>query len=195
MSLTEAQREYQRAYYLKNREKKLAYAREYVAQNYEKVRAAQKGSYNKNPEKYRQRSRENYYADAEAKKAYQSAYRRANPSKVNETNKAWNRAHPENVKAIRDRWRAANLDKWAEKERRRRAVKIGTAVMKITRSILAARWDYYGGLCWMCGKPAVEWDHVKPLARGGAHIPANLRPACRFCNASKRDHWPLEVAV
>jgi 5-methylcytosine-specific restriction endonuclease McrA len=45
----------------------------------------------------------------------------------------------------------------------------------------------------MCGAEAVEWDHVKPLAKGGAHILANLRPACLSCNRSKRDRWPLPV--
>lgn len=195
MTQTEAQREYQRVYYIANREKKLAYQREYVKQNYDQVRATQKAAYDKNPEHYRERSRQNYADDREAKKAYQSRYRRENPAKVNATNMAWNKAHPEAAKATRDRHRRANLDRYAEKSLRRYALKRGSMVMKITRTMLAARWDYYGGRCWMCGEPAVEWDHVKPLARGGAHIPANLRPACRFCNARKKDHWPLEVAV
>ncbi|NAE18264.1 hypothetical protein GUJ16_13385 [Enterococcus hirae] len=48
----------------------------------------------------------------------------------------------------------------------------------------------------MCGHPASEIDHVKPLSRGGSAWPANLRPACRTCNSKKRARWPypLEVA-
>jgi 5-methylcytosine-specific restriction endonuclease McrA len=56
--------------------------------------------------------------------------------------------------------------------------------------ILAARWAYYGGMCWMCGAPAEGWDHVKPLARGGHPTHgANLRPACTPCNSSKGAAW------
>ncbi|WP_425608699.1 HNH endonuclease [Streptomyces albipurpureus] len=32
---------------------------------------------------------------------------------------------------------------------------------------------------------AAEVDHIRPLARGGLHIFANLTPACGPCNASK----------
>lgn len=31
---------------------------------------------------------------------------------------------------------------------------------------------------------------TKPLAEGGSNWPANLRPACRHCNAVKKDAWP-----
>lgn len=55
---------------------------------------------------------------------------------------------------------------------------------------LAYRWAFYGGLCWICHSPAVEFDHVKPLSVGGSNWPANLRPACRTCNARKNDSWP-----
>lgn len=50
---------------------------------------------------------------------------------------------------------------------------------------LIARWQYYGGMCWMCHGPADTIDHVIPLARGGSNIPANLRPACLRCNSRK----------
>jgi len=48
-----------------------------------------------------------------------------------------------------------------------------------------ARWDYYAGGCYLCGKPADTLDHVIPIARGGTHFPANLRPSCRTCNSRK----------
>lgn len=50
---------------------------------------------------------------------------------------------------------------------------------------LIARFDYFGNLCWMCGKTANSMDHVIPLSKNGTFWPANLRPACRSCNASK----------
>lgn len=51
---------------------------------------------------------------------------------------------------------------------------------------LQARWEVYGGLCWLCGEEADTVDHVIPLALGGTDWPANLRPACRSCNSRKR---------
>lgn len=55
-----------------------------------------------------------------------------------------------------------------------------------------ARWDYYGGKCWMCGNEAHHVDHVKPLSRGGSNWPANLRPACSDCNLKKHARWPFK---
>jgi 5-methylcytosine-specific restriction endonuclease McrA len=55
-----------------------------------------------------------------------------------------------------------------------------------------ARWAMWGGRCWICGvADATEEDHVKPLSAGGWHCLANLRPACKPCNASKHGDWPL----
>lgn len=58
-----------------------------------------------------------------------------------------------------------------------------------------ARWDYYGGRCWMCRGTAVVMDHVKPLFRGGCNWPSNLRPACHPCNIRKAAYWPLPVWI
>lgn len=44
--------------------------------------------------------------------------------------------------------------------------------------------------CWMCGGEWAEIEHVKPLALGGPHILANLRPSCGPCNRRKGAHWP-----
>lgn len=55
--------------------------------------------------------------------------------------------------------------------------------------------EYWGSRCWVCGTehPAdkLEQDHVKPVSKGGLHVLANLRPACRSCNATKNAKWPL----
>lgn len=49
----------------------------------------------------------------------------------------------------------------------------------------------FGGRCWVCFKPYEQIDHVKPLARGGRHIAANLRPICKACNIKKKAKWPF----
>jgi 5-methylcytosine-specific restriction endonuclease McrA len=50
-----------------------------------------------------------------------------------------------------------------------------------------------GGWCTYCGSMGVRAevvDHVVPLEQGGANDITNLVPACRSCNASKRDRTP-----
>ena len=42
--------------------------------------------------------------------------------------------------------------------------------------------------CFYCKKKVrLTIDHVTPLSRGGQHVAENIVPACRNCNARKRD--------
>jgi 5-methylcytosine-specific restriction endonuclease McrA len=72
--------------------------------------------------------------------------------------------------------------------RARKAQAKGTATLEQVK----ARIEYYGGLCWICKAPYREIDHVIPLTKGGTNWPANLRPICRSCNASKGNKWPYK---
>ena len=72
---------------------------------------------------------------------------------------------------------------------RRRAAKQGSSVKRITKEELASRMAYFGNRCWMCHGPFEAIDHVKPIARGGPHMLANLRPACNACNRAKSARW------
>ena len=94
---------------------------------------------------------------------------------------AWERTHPEEKRANR---RAAGYRRRA----RKRFALGGASIDQI-----AARWAMWGNLCWMCGASATCTDHVKPLSKGGGHFPANLRPACRRCNARKGARWPFTL--
>jgi len=66
---------------------------------------------------------------------------------------------------------------------------------------LNARLAMFGRTCWVCGQRIPEGDrelhidHVKPLAMGGAHTPANLRPACAECNGRKGAAWPIDTST
>ncbi|MGW4324098.1 HNH endonuclease [Streptomyces sp. NPDC004684] len=49
------------------------------------------------------------------------------------------------------------------------------------------------GPCVYCGEFATEVDHIRPLAsHGGWEHTSNLVPACRTCNASKRDRLLID---
>jgi 5-methylcytosine-specific restriction endonuclease McrA len=97
-----------------------------------------------------------------------------------ETSQRWRDAHPTYFRE----WARANPGKVRAKVQRRRA-RHKDAEGRASGEAIAARMAYYGGRCWMCGTDADTIDHVIPLTRGGSNWPANLRPACRSCNASK----------
>lgn len=77
------------------------------------------------------------------------------------------------------------------KQFRRRSREAVVAMVPFTPEQLGQRLSMFPG-CWMCGGPADQVDHVKPVSKGGGHMLANLRPACRSCNSSKKDRWPLD---
>jgi hypothetical protein len=53
-------------------------------------------------------------------------------------------------------------------------------------------WAKSGGLCWYCGAPAHQIDHIDPIVLGGSDSIKNKVPVCRWCNKSKRGQ-PLEL--
>lgn len=130
------------------------------------------------------------------------AVRRA---KVNEAKRRWRLANPEKMASARASWEAANpetrrryrrerkkLDPVSNRAyvRARKARQKQLTVVAFTAEQLRQRIAFYGNRCWMCGAPAATVDHVKPLAKGGAHMLCNLRPACTECNSRKGAQWP-----
>jgi 5-methylcytosine-specific restriction endonuclease McrA len=124
-------------------------------------------------------------------------YRTANPDRVREARAAW-RAMPENQRLARERtrtWRLANPRRRSEQARRRNALKKSGVATFISLELLDGKLAYWGWRCWIngpgCTVDPEKWDHVKPLTKGGAHMLANLRPACGHCNRRKHDRWPF----
>lgn len=114
--------------------------------------------------------------EREAFNAYLREWKSLNPDKV--------RQH-QLTQAEKDR-----LDPSARREyvRRRRARLKAATIVPFTLAQLEQRMSMFPG-CWMCGGPKEEVDHMKPLAKGGAHCLANAYAACRSCNGSKADKW------
>lgn len=56
----------------------------------------------------------------------------------------------------------------------------------IPQEIKTAVWQRDGGRCIQCGATQyLEFDHIIPLARGGAHSVNNIQLLCRECNGKK----------
>lgn len=113
-------------------------------------------------------------------------------------------AENKQAQALRcQKWYQANRERALESDRRYRKTEQGklrrarqdmkrrqlkhASKGHCTTTQLRARWDYYGGCCYLCGKQATAIDHVTPLTRGGSSWPANLRPACKPCNSAKHN--------
>lgn len=144
---------------------------------------AKKRYYAANAEKAKAYSRAHRATDPEAARARDHARYWANPEKRRETSRRWARKNPGRppTEATRERFRRYYARKW------------GRRAPKFTLAQLLAKMAYWGNRCWVCGGPGKEVDHVKPLAKGGAHILCNLRPICRSCNAQKADRWPFPL--
>lgn len=47
-----------------------------------------------------------------------------------------------------------------------------------------------GGRCRACGsRDRIEFDHIRPVCRGGRSIARNLQCLCRACNRRKGRKW------
>jgi 5-methylcytosine-specific restriction endonuclease McrA len=123
-------------------------------------------------------------ANPDNRKATLKRWSEAHPGVAATRATKWNADHPERARENQRRYRRQNPELGRIRVRRRRALK-AAAVGHHTAAQVQARWDFYGGMCWMCGDPAEAMDHVIALARGGPNWAANLRPACKECNSSK----------
>lgn len=176
----------------------------------ERVQAAKRARRVANPEKVRAADKAYREAHPEKCRAIYRAWREAHRDEERVRGRAYAEAHREELRGKRHEYYALHKDELRAKNRawqiahpaeccantaRRRARKRGAAgASYTTAALIQARWDYYGGRCWICGAPAEAMDHVKPLAAGGAHLPCNLRPICRRENSQKGSKWPYRRA-
>ena len=111
-----------------------------------------------------------------------------------EYHRAWYAAHKEEQNLQHRAWMKANPERQCALNRLRRARKLG-AIGAITSDQWVSIKASYAWRCAYCGKkPAsLTQDHVIPLSRGGSHIPANIVPACRSCNARKGARPPTRL--
>lgn len=114
------------------------------------------------------------------------ARQRANPAKYNAYQRQWAKQNPEKMKARRRKWRRANPEKVREQCRRRKAKLRGVATEKVDYQAIMERDKCR---CYICGKrikrKELQFDHVIPLTKGGAHCADNIACAHARCNNKK----------
>ena len=118
------------------------------------------------------------------------AWREANRDAISEKFVAWYEANREQQRERGRAWAKANPDKTLAAGVRRRTRIAAATIQQFTLAEMRQRIAVFGGRCAYCGGPHEHMDHVKPIAKGGPHCLANLRPACAKCNMKKNDMDP-----
>lgn len=129
----------------------------------------------------RSEARRTYYtANRESILARGVEYDRRNWDAVLERKRRWRASNRDRVREIGRAWRQRHPDKALMKNAKRRGA---TLVEPVAPDAVLAK---FGGKCGVCGEELggsrIEFDHIVPLAMGGAHTEDNLRPAHPACN-------------
>lgn len=122
-------------------------------------------------------------------KHYRRRQRAENGDKIQATRRIWRDRTRDERNAVYRAWEKANPEKVSLRDRRnkaRRRVTIGTPDPLNYERILAE----HGMVCHICdgeisAMAELHFDHVIPLARGGAHSYDNVRPSHKLCNLRK----------
>jgi len=156
-----------RAWYDRNRDRKLTYMQRYQAARRDELRAYLRTYYRANRERLREAGR---------------VYYQQNRERVAEANRRWVLQNREAVAAIRHNFRARNSSVPGEL----------TADALLGKLELQGGCCYYCG-----GELAEwQVEHKIPLALGGTNHPANVCISCRACNVAKgtRPFWEFLTA-
>ena len=156
--------------YVKNREKILAYASKYRAENAEKIREAQRG------------------------KGYSKTYRARHPEKSREASAKRKKSNPEQRRATQAAYLQKNLDRHRANQQNRRARKKADGG-RLSRDIAKRLYALQQGRCACCGVAlgeSYEIDHIVPLARGGSNTDDNVQLLTPDCNRRKGASDPIQ---
>jgi 5-methylcytosine-specific restriction endonuclease McrA len=181
-----------------------------------RVRNSERRRYNANIEAARERNNAKYPRRAEVDA--ERAWKQANPGIVAEekekkakaTQQAHYEANRERLIARSIAWQKANPDKVRgyvrNQKRRRRNTSPKYGYPQAYSDALIYKRD--GGVCQLCMLPIPQqavWpeplsfvvDHIRPLSKGGADNPRNVRAAHNVCNTRRNNNraWrPTELA-
>lgn len=155
-----------------------------------------------NPDRKRELDRLCYERNGERVRARSAAWRKANPELARAAvadwveehrdrklanDRAYYAEHAEQNKARRAAYHQANREKSQAASARRKARKLGNRCERVSYVDILAE---HGMTCHICSSEITDrsdlhFDHVIPLALGGAHANDNIRPSHARCNLSK----------
>jgi 5-methylcytosine-specific restriction endonuclease McrA len=159
-----------------------AYQRQWAASHPESRRATYARYGAAHPEKRRA------YADRTKDRKRELAKRRyaADPERWAAQGRAWYTANRDRKQAKAREWRRLNPAKARGVWQRRKARIRNAQISPVDFDRILAR---DGWICHICGgfilRDELSFDHIVPLAKGGAHSEENLSPAHLNCNKGK----------
>jgi len=141
-------------------------------------------------EECRERARKWHAANRKKSRDAAKAYRKSHPRQADAWSAAWKKRNRSRVIARVAAWSAADRlacpEKYTERAARRKAQKLQTQVEKI--DFMQILRDSKG-ICGICGKPldlfGIDFYHIVPLSKGGAHARNNIQPSHSYCNRAK----------
>ncbi len=167
-------------------------SRRYYLKNKERIKSKTHAYYEANKEKCKTNSKKFYEANKPRMLVLVADWQAKNHDKVIAAKKKWRDGNPEKQREATRLWAKQHPVECLARAHRHRALKVN-ARGTCTGEQAAGRVALYGGLCAYCGiRPYEHLDHVIALSKGGTNWPANIRPACRWCNTSKGNK-PLAV--
>lgn len=203
----EALKAYKQAWAAKNRERIAAQKAAKYRERREELSAKRKEMYRQSPDEAKRRSLAYHHANRERCNERSRAWRDEHAAEISaarcrkgknadevecerETDRAWWARNGHKYREYRrtyDReYRTRFPEKKAQREAKRRALKRDSAIGEVNYALVLQQ---SGGVCGICRLPLdsadVHFDHIVPLARGGAHTQANMQATHPSCNLRK----------
>jgi hypothetical protein len=161
----------------------------FQANNRERLLAESRQNYYKNRDKRLAKAKEYRQSNTDKMKQYLKIYYLRNRDKRKAQDAAQYWLKREEILKRTKKYYKQHRDRWLHLGRKRRAL-----TRKANGSFTLAQWlakcEYWGWRCYLCNCPlkrlTATADHRIPLSRGGSNWIANIAPACKSCNCSKR---------
>lgn len=186
----EEMREYNRQYYIKNKEKELARGKLYVEANRDRILENKKKNHRQNAAVEKEQKAKWYADRKEERIAYSVGWMRRNPGR----HEAWKAKNKDKVRAARIRRYARNprLGSIYFHNRKARVTRNGGSLSKgIAKKLLVLQ----KGKCACCRMPLggdYHLDHIMPLALGGRNEDSNMQLLRKKCNLQKHARHPVD---
>lgn len=176
----------------KNPEKVREISKRYQTKNADKLRESGRKWREKNADisrpKAQERTRQWREKNREKHHSYVRKWNSENAGRVKENQQAWREENREKVNEHGRKYKKRHPEKVREYALRRRARMLGSQAERVDYAAILAR---YGYVCHICGdlisRADLQFDHIIPIAKGGPHSMANIRPAHALCNRRKSD--------
>lgn len=185
------------AWYLRNRERRLAQMRAAYRANPAKKIQATKQYHQAHPEvarkSWRKYQSQNRAACRERCRVWYRKNIDAQRARAKAKNKKYFAENRNKILAANRAWRQRNKEKVRERDLRRRARKLGAELgdQSIIREWMRQIKSKPFVRCHWCGTKVrgrkIHFDHIVALSKGGHHEIANLCASCADCNLSKQD--------